>query len=186
MMHLRGDHPRMRPVDVYPVAAIVRELDSHPELWNEHQWRTGEKSPHREIDDIWVRYNAIENLGPNFSDEHESVWYPCIERLPSLKSFVESFARIQGAKTIGGILLTRIPSGKQVYWHADSGWHAQAHRKYLVSLRADEGQYFEFEGEKMFTDDGDCFEFENQYPHHVVNDSVRERISLIICLRDYP
>ena len=171
MLHTYEAHPRMSPIGEFPVERLMGELDAHPELWNEHRFRTeSPKSPHREADDIWARYNALENFGPEFNDEHESVWYPCAEKLPNLKPLVECVAHAMGARTVGGVLITRVPAGKQIYWHADSGWHAGAHRKFLVLLRGYHGQ---------------SFEFENQYSHRVLNDSDSERISLIICLRDF-
>jgi uncharacterized cupin superfamily protein len=184
MIHT-GLRAHMTPIGTFHVEHLSQELESHPELWGQLPLRTHPRSPHREASDIWVRYNAIENLGPAFNEPHDSVWYPCADLIPSVRRFVEEFARQKGAKTIGGILLTRIPPGKQVYWHKDSGWHAQAHRKFIVLLRADHKQTFEFEGEALQADTGDCFEFDNSYAHRVVNNSDNERISLIICLRDF-
>lgn len=185
MIHIHGETCRMTPLERYEVKPLAKELDTHPEFWNLHPHRTFKKSPHREASDIWVRYNAIENWGPAFNEPHDSVWYPCAEQLPSIRAFIEDFASQKGAKSIGGVLITRIPPGKQVYWHADSGWHALAHRKFIVLLRADHKQAFEFEGEALRGETGECFEFENQYAHRVVNNSDNERISLIICLRDF-
>ena len=169
---------------------ILSQLEHHPELWNEHKGRTVQTtSPHREADDIWFRFNDIINLDPKhpekFTQSHRSVWYPSVEKVPALKEFVENFSTMVRAKTIGGILVTRIPAGKQIYCHADSGWHAQAHRKFLVLLKGNLEQTFEFKGEIMRSELGDCFEFKNEFPHRVINPSNEDRISLIICLRDF-
>lgn len=185
MIHTYQNTPRMTPLERFHVEPLVQELDQHSTLWGEHPHRTLGDSPHREIQDIWARYNDFENLGPKFADEHESVWYPCSEKIPSIREFVERFASQKGAKTIGGVLITRIPPKKQVYWHTDSGWHAQAHRKFIVLLRANEEQSFEFQDESLRAITGDCFEFQNEFAHRVLNPSDCERISLIICLRDF-
>src|SRR6185437_1302141 len=172
------------------LAEINHELDQHPELWNEYRYRTEHKlSPHREADDIWFRYNDIKNLDPEnpkaFNDEHVAVWYPNIEKCPSVRLLVEQVAFELGANTIGAVLVTRVPAYKQIYWHADAGWHAEAHRKFLVLIRGNKEQSFEFEDEQMFSNQGDCFEFQNEFPHRVLNPTDQERISLIICLRDF-
>ena len=177
-------HMRLMPVR-FRVTEALAELDAHPELWNQYPHRTQGTSPHREADDIWVRYNDPANLGPHFADPHESVWYPCVEHLPGAKAIALALKALTGASKLGGVLITRVPPGKQVYWHADAGWHAAAHRKFLVLLRGGARQHFEFEGESLETKPGECFEFENQYRHRVINDSDQERISLIVCLRDF-
>jgi hypothetical protein len=190
--HEHGANPRMRPLDlVIGVHNIVAEIDANPDLWNRQRSRTSApKGPHREADDIWIRFNAWENFNPaeprTFTDEHESVWYPEADKTPLLKAAVEGAAYVLAAGQIGGVLVTRVPAGKQIYWHTDSGWHAKAHRKFLVLLRGNREQSFEFENEQLYAEPGDCFEFLNEYPHRVLNPSAEERISLIICLRDNP
>jgi hypothetical protein len=185
VIHQHHGNPRMKPGYFEFRCTAARELDDNPQLWNEHPWRTQGNSPHRGVDDIWLRYNALEKLGPHFNDEHESVWYPCAEKLPICQWLVCRLARNLGAETIGGVLITRIPPGGQVYWHSDSGWHARSHRKFVVLLRGNSEQRFEFENETLGCYPGEWFEFENQYPHRVLNPSDEERISLIVCLRDF-
>lgn len=175
----------------YPIIArALQELDNHPELWNEHKWRTNNpQSPHREAEDIWVRYNPVCNFNPEepakFNEEHIAEWYPNIDKLSTIKEIVGQVADTLEAATLGAVLITKVPAGKQIYWHQDGGWHARVHRKFLVLLRGNMDQSFEFENEQMFAEPGDCFEFQNEFPHRVINASEQERISLIICLRDF-
>lgn len=177
--------PRMTPVR-FPldVAHLAAELDAHPEAWNERRMRTEiAGSPHREIDDIWARYNVPERAA--IDEPHAAVWYPVVDKLPSVGPLVCELAYRLEAATIGGVLITRVPAGAQVHWHSDRGWHAGAHRKFCVCVRANQEQTFEFEDEQMRSESGDCFEFENAYPHRVLNPSDEPRISLIVCLRDF-
>jgi hypothetical protein len=175
---------------VAEAAKIAREVDNHPQLWNQHGYRTQHpKSPHREAPDIWLRYNAIENLNEadpyKFNEEHEAVWYPAAALLPSVQPLAERLAYLHGARKIGAVLITKVPAGKQIYWHSDRSWHADNHRKWLVLLRGNEGQSFEFEGEQLYARPGECFEFMNAYPHQVLNPTSEDRMSLIVCLRDF-
>lgn len=169
---------------------LLHELSLIPKVWGQYKFRTGyEGSPHRDIEDIWVRYNALSNLDPanpqKFNEPHESVWYPVADKLPSVARICNRLMEKVGARTLGGVLLTRVPAGAQVHWHRDGGWHASAHRKWCVSIAARTEQTFEFEGEQMRTHAGECFEFDNSYPHAVMNPSYEDRVSLIVSLRDF-
>ena len=183
--------PRMRLLfSGLSVAALTAELEAQPRLWNEHRLRTADpRSPHREIDDIWARFNALSNLDPAnpaaFSGPHTAEWYPVADKLPALRPLVYALTEQLGAQTVGGVLLTRVPAGKQVHWHSDAGWHAEAHRKFCVSIAANHEQTFEFEREQMRSEPGDCFEFDNAFSHCVLNPSVEARISMIVCLRGF-
>lgn len=172
------------------VAALREQLSTNPELWNEHRLRTGYMgSPHREIDDIWCRYNDLSHLDPKdpsaFNGPHESVWYPNIEKLTALPPVCQHLATVVGASTIGGVLITRVPAGCKVHWHQDGGWHASAHRKWCISVASNAEQTFEFEDEQMRTRAGECFEFFNEHPHAVFNPSKEDRVSVICSLKDF-
>lgn len=174
----------------FAVNGVLEEIDANPLAWNVHRMRTMHpQSPHREADDIWVRFNAIENLDAQkpgaFFEAHDSAWYPEVANMPQLREMIEATAGTVGASIIGGVLVTRIPPGKQIYWHADNGWHADVHRKFLILLRGNAQQSFEFKDEQLHAEPGDCFEFQNGHPHRVLNPTSEERISLIICLRGF-
>lgn len=166
------------------VSSLVQELEEHPELWNEYRWRTEHpRSPHREVDDIWVRYNAIENIGPQFNDEHEAVWYPVVEKIPAVKALVSQLMDEFEGQQLGGVLITRIPSGKQVYPHVDQGWHALHYEKFAIQLKGTAEQAFCFSGEKLSALPGELYWFNNQSCHWVVNPTREDRITLIVCIR---
>jgi hypothetical protein len=138
------------------------------------------------VDDVWVRYNPLERFAGDwtqFNSPHESVWYPVIEKIPQVKQLsFELFKRLD-AERLGGVLLTRIPPGKQVYPHIDQGWHARYYEKYVIQIKGNRDQAFRFKGESLSALPGECYWFNNAYDHWVTNDSDEERISLIICLR---
>lgn len=164
------------------VSALQQELVDAP--WDEHRWRTEHpKSPHREVSDIWVRYNAIENLGPHFNDAHIPVWYPVADRLPSARKLAESLCESLDAKHLGAVLITRIPPGGQVYPHMDSGWHAAHFEKFAIQVKGNAQQTFCFEDSLLSPVEGEVFTFDNSKPHWVLNPTGEERITLIVCLR---
>ena len=177
-------------VDVSKINSFIADNDY---LWNKFKYRTeSSMSPHREVDDIWVRYNDIKNYNPNnplaFHDRHDSVFYINDDKFKDELSKISRLIceRFESSSTeFGGILITRIPAGKQVYRHNDDhSWHATYYKdKYLIPLESNDNQSFNFDGEKVITPVGHIFSFNNLVDHWVLNDSSQPRVSLIICMR---
>jgi hypothetical protein len=182
---------RMIPITTHPldVSAINAELDANPDLWNQFSLRTTAYvgSPHNRVDDIWVRYNAWKKFNPkkpaNFSKEHDSSWYPAYGKLPALRPLIFGLMQVVEGERLGGVLITRIHPGSSVAPHIDLGWHAGYYRKFAVQLRGGPDQLFCFEGESLEANDGEVYEFDNSEKHWVLNNSDRERMTLIVCIR---
>jgi hypothetical protein len=179
---------------VVDVDELNQEIELNPLLWNQHTLRTESvDSPHHSCDDIWVRFNAIENFDANnpalFHGEHESVWYidSGVSKLVAniMKEVVYHAVGTSPDIEIGGILITRIPAGGKVLRHSDIGrWHAEYYKdKYLIPLVCDDKQAFCYDGESHITEMGHVYAFNNLIDHWVNNDSDKERVSLIICTR---
>jgi hypothetical protein len=190
-----GDPTRMRPLMVggaiapaVDVSDVIKQLDAAPELWNQYKLRTGAQSPHYHVDDIWVRYNAWKNYNPRypakFGQAHHSTWYPSYAKLPAVRPLIFGLMNIIAGEELGGVLITRIPAGSRVERHRDAGWHAEFfNRKFAVMLKSDDRQAFCFDNEKMVTEPGEAFEFDNSVDHWVVNQSDQERITMIVCIK---
>lgn len=176
------------------VEPIVAELAAHPELWNEHTLRTEGYAPaHNAVSDIWVRYRAWDELThdssgnplvvPFVSEPHESVWYPGSDKLPSLRSLVFEICRYFEVERLGGVLITRIPPGGEVKPHIDRGWHAGYYEKIAVQLKSAPGQAFCYDDGQFECEPGTVYTFDNSEKHWVSNQSDRERITAIVCIR---
>lgn len=164
-------------VDVRPMLAA---LQAHPELWDQHPARTeNPSSPHHGLSDIWARFAAS---GVDGSLAHESVWYPCADSLP-IRGLVYPLMSLVHGDRLGGVLITKIPAGKQCKPHSDQGWHARYYKKFAVQLAADPGQAFHFEGEHLVTKPGDVFSFDNAFTHWVTNPTPHDRITVIACIK---
>lgn len=174
-------------IDDVNVAALLAEIDANPELWNVNADRLTKDGPHRETDDIWVRYrDPAELTGPeSFAEPHFSVWYPAWEALPSLRRIVFAFSALLESTHMGGILLTRIPAGGRVYPHHDRGtWHSEYHNaKVWIPLRANDQCFNRCEGEIVVMAPGEAWTFDNLTTHSVENHGKTERIALIMCFR---
>lgn len=114
---------------------------------------------------------------------HESVWYPVIDSIPSVRHLSEQMMELVGGKSLGGVLITRIPPGKQVYPHIDGGWHAEHYEKFAILVQGNPGQEFCFETSSLRCSQGDSFTFVNLNCHWVTNKTDEPRITLIICIR---
>jgi Aspartyl/Asparaginyl beta-hydroxylase len=173
----------------FDVDESLREIADHPEYWNQYTMRTEEmNSPHSKVDDIWIRYNDWSNFHGDrikFNQEHESVWYPCVEKLPSVKQLVmDVMCYVQGER-LGGVFITRIPPHESIDRHKDGGWHATYYDKFAVQLIGNQDQAFCFDGTELRADEGDLYTFDNSKDHWVINDSNDYRMTLIITIRGH-
>lgn len=176
---------KSKAFDVSALQAQLTDIE-----WNAIKLRSEHPhSPHREVDDIWVRYNPIENYKGDmaaFNGEHEAQWYPVAEQLTEAKRIAEALLHDLNGTRLGFVLITRIAPGKQCYPHIDQGWHARFYEKYCVQVRGDKSQVFNVDGQELRTEDGDLFRFDNSRIHFVKNHSDRERISMIVCINRGP
>lgn len=183
---------RLLPIK-FDVSRLVNELSWSPELWDDFDLRTNHpQSPHREMGDIFVRYNARMNFNGDrqtFNAEHESVWWDAAARLPAAAEIVFDLMRFVHGERLGMVLITRQPAKATCYPHVDNGWHAQHYDKYAVQLQSAQGQFFHSQrpGEtpiSLETAPGDVFYFDNAVPHWVTNPTEHGRMTMIVCIRN--
>lgn len=173
-------------INVLPLQmALVRQ----PELFGRHSARADSyQSPHAAMTDIWVRYNAIGNFERDpatFNDEHDSVWYPAAAAIPEARAIALGLMALVGGERLGGVLITKIPPGGRIAPHVDRGWHAEYYDKYFVPIQNDDGAVFGFEDGVIAPKLGDAYWFYNGNPHWVENNSQRDRIAMIVCIRTH-
>jgi hypothetical protein len=171
------------------VSEINRQLAEHPELWDRNPFRrTAPGSAHAGMKDIWVRYNDVQKYLEKgdltgFNDEHVPVWYEAWQKVPALKPVIfDLMTRVQG-EMLGGVLITRIPSGQGIAPHVDKSWHVDYYDKFYISLSAARGARFCSEYEFIEPGVGDVYRFDNRHEHWVTNESGQDRVTLIVCIR---
>lgn len=176
-----------RLVENVNVSLALEELDGHPFLWNENPERLKFDSPHRETDDIWLRYRAKAELHneADYRVPHFGEWYPGWRMMPAFRPIVFGLANFVQATNIGGIFITRIKPGGTVYPHSDKGfWHSEFHNtKVWLPLRANDFCLNHCEGETVQMRVGECWTFDNLKIHAVENKGETERITLIMSFR---
>ena len=161
------------------VSNLLWALQKNPELWDADNQRTKDvDSPHYELSDIFVRYAADD---ADTSKDYKSVWYGCADLLP-IKEMVFDLMKYVGGTRLGGVLITKIPAGKECKPHIDQGWHARFYEKYAIQVQSAPGQEFYVQDEKLETRPGDVFWFDNSYLHWVTNPTQYDRITVIVCI----
>lgn len=173
-----------RIVDGLDVSPIMAELNRNSDLWGQIKLR--KQGPHRGMEDIWIRYNAPENFGPDFNAEHTPVWYPAEARLPSIRPLLfDLMAAVEG-EALYGVIITKIPPGERILPHKDKSWHVEYTDKFYLSLQSAPGAVFgcnaEDVTEELEPKTGEIWRFDNKKLHWVENNSPVDRITLIACI----
>lgn len=169
--------PVSRGINILPLSLGLRRNSG---LWNQNTARTQDPtSPHREVSDIWARF-----AGNDYTTEaHESIWMPAATLIPEIKLHARAIMGLVGGDALGGVLITRIPPGCQVYPHVDEGWHAKQYDKFALQIASHPQQAFCFEDGGHISEPGDLYWFDNSHKHWVTNASPVERITMIVCVK---
>lgn len=164
--------------------SVLKGQLQDPTLYGKYNFRREyAASPHLAMTDIWVRYNHVNNMGEKFNDEHTSVWYPVIEKIPAVLPIVFQIMQHVGGERLGGVLITKIPPGGRIEPHTDSGWHAEYYDKFYVAVQNGKGSIFGFQDGDIDAKEGEVWQFDNSVPHWVINNSDQDRIAMIVCIR---
>lgn len=171
-------------IDVLP---LVLDLYRQPGLWDAHTARTDGEGSFRNTSDIWVRFRDPSELTSReaFNEPFIPVMYPAWHALPHLRPLVFSLMARLEAVQLGGILITRVPSGQQVSPHDDRGrWHPTFFQtKAYLPLATNAACYSTCEDERIVMGVGECWLFDNLKTHSTVNDGETDRITLIVSMR---
>jgi quercetin dioxygenase-like cupin family protein len=135
------------------------------------------------MDDIWVRYNHASKIGAGFNDEHSSVWYPVIDKIPEILPVCMKIMSAAQGERLGGVLITKLAPGKRIEPHVDRGWHAEYYQKYFVPIKNGKGAKFCWEDIEIDPRPGEVWEFDNSVTHWVENSSSEDRIAMIVCVK---
>lgn len=166
---------------------LLLDLQRQPDIWNQHTDRTRGDSPHRDVDDIWVRFRAYEDLTTpeSFGEPFIPSFYPAWSALPHLRPIVFGLMARCEAVQLGGVLITRVPAGKQVAPHSDKGrWHPTFfNTKIYVVLASSPACYNTCEDETVVMAPGEAWVFDNLKLHSTVNAGETDRMTLIVSLR---
>lgn len=160
------------------VAPLVAKLYRHPELWDRDRTRTDyEGSPHIQASDILLRFGkpTLNDTGP-------------FENRPSMailgaKDLVLGVMQLVGGFELGRVIISRLGPGLTITPHADEGLYAETMVRHQIMLECLPGNVFRCGGEEIAPATGDLFWFNNSLEHEVLNNSVDDRLAMVIDCR---
>jgi len=197
---LRSMNPQM--ITRFHLGAVRDEIEAlEGGDWNQHPYRTKmPRSPHREADDIILRFQDIElaikdrrsyrqggcedRRPPSpVVDDLEAVPYPMWWQLTETRALVYRMARQFSAGRIGRAVITRLRPGARVYPHVDDGANADYYDRFQVCVAANKDCIFTVHGLGYGFHQGEIWWFDNRFEHSVVNNGSTDRITLVLDLR---
>lgn len=165
------------------VQPLVAALARQPELWNVNNLRTThEGTVHGDASDIWLRYNDVGSATPTI-DDLDNINYPAFALLPQARDLIFDLMRLVEGNKLGRVFITRLPSGGRILPHKDEGKSPEYYDRYHIALQNYLGSDFRAEEEVVCMNAGEVYWFNNQVEHEVINESIDDRITLIIDIR---
>lgn len=179
---------------------LLQQVMTQRELWNTNKTRTSHPlSAHRTIDDILLRYNDFKE-GDDFTDkvcaELECVNMTAFSLLPAAQNIVFGLMTRLAGERLGRVFISRMAPGVVIPPHTDRIPPAEERypdkippavyfNRYQVALKSSPGVVFFAEDEQVYMKPGEIWWIRNQVEHSVVNNSVDDRISMVVDIRSF-
>lgn len=161
---------------------LLVALAAKPHLWNAHDLRTTHPaSPHRQVDDIWVRFNDV-TTPEAVVDDLDCIAYPAWQELPVQDLVLNVMRAVRGVR-LGRVIISRLPPGASITPHIDQGAPATYYTRYHVALQSGPGALNISGGEVVTYQAGELWWFDNRVEHEIINNSADDRIALVIDVR---
>lgn len=167
-------------------------LARHPELWNQHGYRTSfDRSPFQGMDDILLRYSRPEKhegiIDPlALIDDIDLVLYRAWHELPEAHEVCFNLMRRFKGVALGRVIIARLPMGDRIEKHADNyGKYAQRSDglRFHVCVSAQPGCLFHCGDETVQMKTDEVWWFQHREMHWAENMSADERIHLLVDLQ---
>ncbi len=160
------------------VQPLLAALARQPELWNKNPIRTSHQGTvHADASDILLRYNEE---GTESIDNIDNIDYPAFTLLPQARSLVFDLMRLVEGNRLGRVFITKLSPDGKILPHKDEGRSPEYYDRYHIILQNYLGSDFRAEDEVVCMNAGEVYWFNNKVEHEVINDSIDDRISLIV------
>lgn len=172
------------------IAPIAHTLVRHPELWNQNDFRTKfPGTPHVDVDDILLRFSdttkcdtTTKVIGDDFP-----IWLPPADIMfPHCADIVYGLMRDVGAYQLDRLIISRIKPGGQILPHADNEGdyvNTDDRSRYHVVIQGFPGSLYNCGNDTVQMLTGEVWWFNAHEIHSVKNNSVDDRIHLLIDVR---
>jgi hypothetical protein len=169
-------------ITTFDHVALLHQIQRNQDLWNENRIRTShEGSAHKDASDILIRFNECD--WQKVPDDLESFWYPSIYELTAARPIIFGLmARVEGER-LGRVIVTKVPPGKRILPHEDGGYSPNYYQRYHCVLQGLPGSIFRCGDEQVTMRTGEIWWLQNLIEHEVINNSVDDRIHLIVDIR---
>lgn len=160
------------------VQPLLRQINDHPELWNTDSVRTSVAATvHYNVDDIILRYTG---RGENWNSAALNILneaQPIVFRL---------MARVWG-ELLGRVIISKLPPGKIIPKHKDRMPinAPMFYQRFQIPIVGEPGVEFHIEDEQLYLEPGKAYWIANTLDHWVINNSNRDRISMVVDIRPF-
>jgi len=169
-------------VDVVPV---MLELNRAAHLWDKNpERRLYAGSPHSAMTDITVRYMPEADVTMEARRlEHRNVFWPAWHVLPALRPMVFALMTRVQAVELGSILITKLPPGKMIDPHSDSGNWAPEYYNCKAHITLAGSALVRCEDDAVMFVAGTIWTFDNLLTHAIENVGDCDRVVCIVSMR---
>jgi hypothetical protein len=173
------------------VGHIQQVLWTNSDLWNKHSFRkTYPNTPHSQMDDIWLRFLPEVSEGKMLDPSNTAtVWFDEAKILGECcKGVVLDLMRATNAYQLDRLLITRLAPGNSIRRHNDRGMAYTALAgiaRYHLVIQGLPGSMFYCGDEEVNMKTGEIWWFNALEDHSVCNNSVADRIHMLIDLRTW-
>lgn len=178
------------------VSRLRHQIIRNWQLWNQNDFRTEyPNTPHVDVDDIWLRFSAKENLvtTTRVIGDDKPVFYPAWDILSEAKPLVKGVMAATGAYELGRVLISRIPPGGQILPHRDNDGdyvHQNDIARYHLVIQGSPGNLYRCgepdtpgDAEEVHMLTGELWWFSALKLHSVINASEDDRIHMMVDVR---
>ena len=176
-------------VGTFDAEPLRMALQTRPDLWNRHPYRTSfEGTPFGGMDDILLRYSRPE-MHEGVADPMALVNDTCLVQyeawrlLPQAHAVIFNLMRRYEGIALGRVVVARLPMGGRISPHADD-YGSYAARddglRFHAVVQALPGCLFQCGDEVIQTRTGEVWWFNHKQMHSAQNNSADERIHLLI------
>lgn len=177
---------------VAPLLLAIHRLEKSHGVWKEDTYlRDYPQGPFAHTESIILRFpnrsvhdteEALKKHEAGF-DQHENYDQPVFKNLPEARVLVFNLmAAVQGER-LGRVMINKLVPGGVIYPHADTPAHAEYWDRFHIVLASAPGSNFRCGEETVHMQAGEVWWFNNRIEHEVINNSVDDRIHMIVDIR---
>lgn len=160
---------------------ILEEVNAHPELWNQHAFRTElPNGPFPDCSDIILQYNDVD-IYPR--QELETILYPAGVVLTKTYKAASTLMWELSRSRMGRVMVTKLPPEGVIKPHKDSELFTKYYDRFHFCLADNDKTVFRCGDELFKPQPGQVFWFNNALEHEVINAGETDRLTMIVDLK---